>query len=122
METIQDTAPATNSINHDARLPRYRVNWTAVFAGTITAIAVHILVSSLGVATGLGTFSPTSDENPATNFTIGSAITWTICAGRIAVKRFLPAKDVFLLVAILRYALRHSAPRTANAGPRPRRR
>lgn len=59
---------------------RNTLNWSAIIGGTIAAMGIHVLLSALGVGAGLGTFSPTSDTNPATNFSIGSAIVWTICA------------------------------------------
>jgi hypothetical protein len=58
----------------------YYLNWSAIIGGAIAAMGIHILVSALGVGAGLGMFSPTSADNPATTFSIGSAITWTICA------------------------------------------
>ena len=58
----------------------HSLSWGAIFGGTIAAIGIHILFTALGVAAGLGTFAPQTDSNPITNFTIGAAVVWSVCA------------------------------------------
>lgn len=51
-------------------------SWGAIFAGTVTGIAVLLLFSLLGVATGLGIIEPTSND-PFDNLGIGLGI-WAV--------------------------------------------
>jgi hypothetical protein len=54
--------------------------WKAIIGGTIAAIGIHILLTTLGVGAGLATFSPMSDTNPVTHFNMAAAVIWTACA------------------------------------------
>jgi polyhydroxyalkanoate synthesis regulator phasin len=54
--------------------------WKAIIGGTVAAIGIHLLLTTLGVGAGLATFTPMTDANPATNFSVGAAIVWSICA------------------------------------------
>src|SRR5665213_2160558 len=54
--------------------------WRAIIGGTVAAIGIHLLLTTLGVGVGLATFSLTTDINAGTHFSIGAAIIWTICA------------------------------------------
>ena len=54
--------------------------WGAIIGGTVAAIGIHILLTALGVGAGLATFSPITDTEPVSNFSIGAAIVWTLCA------------------------------------------
>jgi hypothetical protein len=54
--------------------------WRAIIAGTVATIGIHILLTALGVGAGLATFTPLTDENPVTNFSVGAAIVWSVCA------------------------------------------
>lgn len=73
-------ASASDSVVVRSRTFLSTLNWSAIFGGTLAAMGIHILLSALGVGAGLGTFSPQSDQNPVINFSVGSAIIWTICA------------------------------------------
>lgn len=54
--------------------------WKAIIGGTVAAIGIHLLLTTLGVGAGLATFSPTTDTNPVAHFNVGAAIIWSICA------------------------------------------
>jgi hypothetical protein len=54
--------------------------WKAILAGATTAIGIHLLLLALGAGIGLATFAPLTDQNPSENFSIGSAIAWSVCA------------------------------------------
>jgi hypothetical protein len=54
--------------------------WKAIIGGTVAAIGIHILLTTLGVGAGLATFSPMTDTNPVAHFNVGAAIIWTVCA------------------------------------------
>ena len=58
----------------------HSLSWGAIIGGTVAAIGIHILLTALGVAAGLGTFAPRTDANPVANFTLGAAIVWSVCA------------------------------------------
>lgn len=78
-EDVSDKAIATKRItNSDRILPS--LSWKAIFGGTVAAMGIHLLLSTLGVGAGLATFSPVSDVNPVTHFNAGAAIIWTVCA------------------------------------------
>lgn len=54
--------------------------WGAVLAGTIAAIGIHLLLTTLGVGAGLATFTPITDTNPVVNFSMGAGLVWSVCA------------------------------------------
>lgn len=56
------------------------LSWNAIIGGTVAAIGIHLLLTTLGVGAGLATFSPMSDASPVAHFSMGAAIVWTICA------------------------------------------
>lgn len=61
------------------------VSWGAIFAGTVLALATHLLLTLLGAGIGLVALGATSgaDSGTATGFGIGAAIWWLI-SGLIA--------------------------------------
>ena len=56
------------------------LGWKAIIGGTVAAIGIHLLLTTLGVGAGLATFTPMTDTNPAANFSVGAAIVWSLCA------------------------------------------
>jgi hypothetical protein len=54
--------------------------WKAIIGGTVAAMGIHILLTTLGVGAGLATFSPMTDTNPVAHFNVGAAVIWTVCA------------------------------------------
>src|SRR5580698_10022940 len=54
--------------------------WKAIIGGTVAAIGIHILLTTLGIGAGLATFSPMTDTNPVAHFNVGAAIVWSVCA------------------------------------------
>lgn len=70
-------------IVHDFRSNANRfpfLNWSAILAGTVVAMAIHFFLGTLGVGASLAVFSPLTDANPAENFSLGAAIVWSLCA------------------------------------------
>lgn len=58
-----------------------RMSWGAVAAGVITALAVHLLMSLLGVAIGASSIDPLLGESPdAATLGIGAGIWWVASA------------------------------------------
>jgi hypothetical protein len=54
--------------------------WGAIIGGTIAAMGIQILLSSLGAGAGLATFTPITDNNPVSHFSEGAAAIWSVCA------------------------------------------
>ncbi len=59
-----------------AGLPLKRISWSAVFAGVITALIVHILLGVLGTAIGATVIDPQQEQNPV-EFMGTGALIWT---------------------------------------------
>ncbi|RBO12200.1 TIGR04086 family membrane protein [Pantoea sp. 3_1284] len=66
-ETVTDT---------HAGLPLKRISWSAIFAGVIAALIVHILLGVLGTAIGATTIDPQQEQNPLEHLGTGALI-WT---------------------------------------------
>lgn len=62
-------------------MPFYRaLSWRAILAGIVAGLAVHLLLTLLGIGVGAGTLDPVTDENPIAKFTTGAAIAWIASA------------------------------------------
>lgn len=59
-----------------AGLPLKRISWSAVFAGVICTLIVHILLALLGTAIGATTIDPMEEKNPLQHLGTG-ALVWT---------------------------------------------
>lgn len=57
-------------------LPLKRISWSAVFAGVIAALIVHILLGLLGTAIGASVIDPQQESNPLEHIGTGALI-WT---------------------------------------------
>jgi hypothetical protein len=57
-----------------------RVSWGAIFAGSLVAIVVDIMLSLLGLGIGLGIISPATEDNPLGMIGIGAGIWMGISA------------------------------------------
>lgn len=55
-----------------------RISWGAVFAGTIVAIMVSLVLGLLGIGIGAATINPMSEQQPAQGLGMGAAIWWAI--------------------------------------------
>lgn len=51
-----------------------RVSWGAIFAGTVVAVAVHVLLSILGIAIGASVIDPAYESDPLDGIAIGTGI------------------------------------------------
>lgn len=75
------TTPVTSNLPITLDSRRFpSLCWSAIFGGTAAAIGLHILLTSLGVGAGLATFSPMTDTEPVSKFSMGAAIVWSVCA------------------------------------------
>ncbi|MGD8105399.1 hypothetical protein ACQE32_01780 [Pantoea sp. FN0302] len=57
-------------------VPLKRISWSAIFAGVIAAVLVHLLLSLLGMAIGTSSIDPMKEQNPMDGIGTGAAI-WT---------------------------------------------
>ena len=56
-----------------------RVAWGAIFAGTVVALVLQVMLTMLGVGIGMATLDPASGDNPAAStFSITAAVWWFI--------------------------------------------
>lgn len=62
-------------------IPFYRtLSWRAVLAGTVAGLAIHLLLTLLGLGLGIGVMDPITDENPVAKLGAGAAIAWCVSA------------------------------------------
>jgi hypothetical protein len=80
-----DMAPAERPMQvdrlreYDRALIHRRISWQALFAGLVIAIAVQLLLSTLGAGVGLGLVHSHASNTPnVTNFSIGAGIWWLV--------------------------------------------
>lgn len=57
-------------------VPLKRISWSAIFAGVIAAIFIHLLLTLLGTAVGTSSIDPMKEQNPLDGIGTGAAI-WT---------------------------------------------
>jgi hypothetical protein len=56
-----------------------RISWGAVFAGTVTTLAVMLVLSLIGMGIGLSTLDPQTGDNPSgTAIGVGAVVWWVI--------------------------------------------
>jgi hypothetical protein len=64
---------------YDRALIHRRISWQALFAGLVIAVAVQLLLSTLGAGVGLGMVHSHASNTPnVTNFSIGAGIWWLV--------------------------------------------
>ncbi|CAM2935736.1 hypothetical protein [Rariglobus hedericola] len=67
--------------SNEVRIPFYRsLSWRAIIAGTVAGLAVHLLLTLLGIGVGAGMVDPITDENPFAAFSLSAAIAWGVSA------------------------------------------
>jgi hypothetical protein len=69
--------PTATTTEVEIRDPR-RIWWGAVFAGTLVAFMVSLVLGILGMGIGLSTIHPTEEQNPFSGLGIGAAIWWVV--------------------------------------------
>jgi hypothetical protein len=76
------TAPlAAHATGHVASFAPKRISWGAVLAGVITALAVQLVLSTLGLAIGASTIDPVQNGSPeASSLGIGAGVWYVISA------------------------------------------
>ena len=55
-----------------------RVNWGAILAGGLTALAISLLLNLLGTGIGFASIDPMEESNPLAGLGVGTAIWWTL--------------------------------------------
>lgn len=55
-----------------------RASWPAIFAGTLTALAISFLLDLLGLGIGLTSFDPLTNTHPFQGLGIGTLIWWVV--------------------------------------------
>ncbi|MBA2663619.1 MAG: hypothetical protein H0U74_15120 [Bradymonadaceae bacterium] len=72
---------STTSTLHSSEISEThkRLSWSAVFAGTVVALVVMLLLNMLGIAIGASAFDPVGGQD-MTGFGIGAGIWWTVAA------------------------------------------
>jgi len=61
--------------------PSYRnLSWRAIIAGTVAGMAIHILLTMLGLGLGIASLNPLTDADPGTKLGIGAGVAWCVSA------------------------------------------
>ncbi|MGB7394720.1 MAG: hypothetical protein WA913_10030 [Pricia sp.] len=76
-DTTNTTDTTVAQINENTRKIS-RISWPAVFAGTITAIALMFLLNLLGLGVGLTSIDPMTESDPFSGIGTGTAIWWIL--------------------------------------------
>lgn len=53
-----------------------RISWPAIFAGSLIALGIQLLLSLLGIGIGMGTIDPIHERNPMAGLGMGTFIWW----------------------------------------------
>jgi len=65
----------------EVRAPFYRnLSWRAIIAGSVAGLAVHLLLTVLGLGLGIGSLEPITDQNPVAKLGLGAGIAWCVSA------------------------------------------
>jgi hypothetical protein len=81
MTSESSVPPATETIHTPCERPFHRsLCWGAVLAGTVVAVAIHLLLLALGVGGGLAIFRHLADTSPVTQFSDGRAFAGSLSA------------------------------------------
>ncbi|WP_159712690.1 hypothetical protein [Geminicoccus flavidas] len=64
--------------------PRKRISWGAVIAGVVFALAIHMVLSMLGLGIGLTTIEPMTEGTPQLSSLGTGAAIWWVVSGLIA--------------------------------------
>ncbi|MTH46403.1 TIGR04086 family membrane protein [Intestinirhabdus alba] len=65
-------------------VPLKRISWSAIFAGVISSVVIHLLLTLLGTAIGASTIDPLQEQHPLDGIGTGAAI-WTGISMLIAI-------------------------------------
>ena len=77
--TYQDDTRVDRTYSAIAPVPVRRVFWGAIFAGTVVAIVLQLVLSLLGTGIGMSTLDPLRHSSPdATTFGIGALLWWVL--------------------------------------------
>lgn len=55
-----------------------RISWGAIFAGAVVAVAIQLVLITLGVAIGMSTVNPTTEADPTSGLAVGAGIWWVV--------------------------------------------
>ncbi|WP_373494280.1 hypothetical protein [Aquiflexum sp.] len=60
------------------KVPPKGISWRAIFAGTVAAISLMIILNLIGLAIGLWSIEPTVENNPLSGLGTGGIIWWVV--------------------------------------------
>lgn len=66
----------TGSFNSYTVMPPKGVSWRAIFAGTVAALSLMLILNLIGLAIGMWSIEPTEEGNPLSGLGTGSIIWW----------------------------------------------
>lgn len=67
----------SNYISYN-KTPQKGISWRAIFAGTVTALSLMLILNLIGLSIGLWSIEPTEENNPLSGLGTGSVIWWVI--------------------------------------------
>lgn len=60
--------------------PGKRISWGAIIAGVILVLIIHVTLAVIGIAVGLSTVDPATEQEPAAGLATGAMIWWIATA------------------------------------------
>lgn len=72
VEGVQTNGTTINSFQTKS------ISWSAIFAGTVSVLAILLVLNLIGVSIGLFSFDPASSDNPTKGLGTGSFVWWVI--------------------------------------------
>lgn len=68
----------TSNLNSYNKIPPKGISWRAIFAGTVAALSVMMILNLIGLAIGLWSVEPTEETNPLSGLGVGAIIWWVL--------------------------------------------
>lgn len=68
----------TSNVYSYNQVPPKGISWKAIFAGTIAAISLMMILNLIGLAIGLWSIEPTEENNPLSGIGTGAIIWWVL--------------------------------------------
>lgn len=68
----------SKNLNFYNLVPPKGISWRAIFAGTVAAISLMMILNLIGLSIGLWSIQPTEETNPLSGLGTGSIIWWVL--------------------------------------------
>lgn len=68
----------TNNLISPNKIPQKGISWRAIFAGTVAALSLMLILNLIGLSIGLWSVEPTEENNPLSGLGTGSIIWWVM--------------------------------------------